>query len=434
LLALALLIGVTSLAPLLATAQPPSTAPYVQYIPVAPAPLGASDPYATSPFVGGGVSPTGWFPNGGMGLPMVSSMQDRVWLRGEYLQWWTAGMQTPPLVTTSPAGTPRLQAGVLGAPGTSVLFGDQEINGDSTSGIRIDGGFWFTPQSSWGIEGEIIALQSQGDGFTSTAANNQIVARPVFNILIPAETAQLIDFPGVANGSLSVSTGTEFKSYLINARAALMPTTMLPCDACQRPDRLDWIVGYRRMELDDSVGFSQSIQSLESTVPGTIAVQESFRTSNQFNGLQLGTIYQANFQRVWFESMLRVGIGSNTQTVNIAGNTTITEFGVSETFNGGLLAQRSNIGSYERNQFTMVPEAGVTFGFRLTRCLNATVGYSALYFPNVARAGDQIDRDLNPNLIPEEIVPFSGPLRPGFRFVESDYWAHGLNLGAELRF
>jgi len=37
-------------------------------------------------------------------------------------------------------------------------------------------------------------------------------------------------------------------------------------------------------------------------------------------------------------------------------------------------------------------------------------------------------------LIPPEAVPFSGPLRPAFSFVETDFWAYGLNAGIEARF
>jgi hypothetical protein len=36
--------------------------------------------------------------------------------RVEHLQWWSTGMNLPPLVTMSPPGTPVNQAGVLGAP------------------------------------------------------------------------------------------------------------------------------------------------------------------------------------------------------------------------------------------------------------------------------------------------------------------------------
>ena len=81
----------------------------------------------------------------------------------------------------------------------------------------------------------------------------------------------------------------------------------------------------------------------------------------------------------------------------------------------------------------MVPELGLNFGFRLTRCLQGTIGYTIIYFPNVLRASRQIDIDVNPQLIPPEAV-VSGPLRPRFRAIEDDYWAQGLNFGLEFSF
>jgi hypothetical protein len=99
-----------------------------------------------------------------------------------------------------------------------------------------------------------------------------------------------------------------------------------------------------------------------------------------------------------------------------------------------VLTQRTNIGDYQRDQFTMIPEIGLTLGVRVTDRLRATFGYTVLYFPSVVRPGDQIDTDVNPNLIPPETVPFTGALRPRFRYIESDYWAQGINLGAEFQF
>src|SRR5262245_8106792 len=56
-----------------------------------------------------------------------------VWASAEYLLWWTKGDRLPPLLTTSPVGTPLANAGVLGRPGTSVLFGDERVNDDARS-------------------------------------------------------------------------------------------------------------------------------------------------------------------------------------------------------------------------------------------------------------------------------------------------------------
>src|SRR5262245_48917534 len=59
------------------------------------------------------------------------------WIRADYLGWWLTGSRLPLLVTSSPPGTPRSQAGVIGAPGTQVLFGNETVNDDFRSGVRI---------------------------------------------------------------------------------------------------------------------------------------------------------------------------------------------------------------------------------------------------------------------------------------------------------
>src|SRR5262245_36483289 len=51
------------------------------------------------------------------------------WAEVDLLAWSVKGDRLPPLVTTSPAGTPFAQAGVLGLSTTSVLFGDSSVNG-----------------------------------------------------------------------------------------------------------------------------------------------------------------------------------------------------------------------------------------------------------------------------------------------------------------
>src|SRR5262249_12281711 len=58
---------------------------------------------------------------------------NRFWFRGEYLLWWIKESPVPALVTTSPPGTPRSLAGVLGAPGTSILF-DGDENSERSGG------------------------------------------------------------------------------------------------------------------------------------------------------------------------------------------------------------------------------------------------------------------------------------------------------------
>src|SRR5882757_945505 len=56
--------------------------------------------------------------------PAAPADAGQFWAEMEYLAWSVKGDRLPPLVTTSPAGTPQAQAGILGPPSTTVLFGD----------------------------------------------------------------------------------------------------------------------------------------------------------------------------------------------------------------------------------------------------------------------------------------------------------------------
>ncbi len=75
-----------------------------------------------------------------------------------------------------------------------------------------------------------------------------------------------------------------------------------------------------------------------------------------------------------------VGIGNTHQTVTIRGNTIATQNGASTTFNNGILTQRTNIGTYDRDEFTMIPELGLTLGYQFTRNVRLTAGYSLIYW------------------------------------------------------
>src|SRR5262245_60300083 len=77
----------------------------------------------------------------------------RFGVSGEGLLWWLQGMHLPPLVTTSPAGTPPERAGVLQEPGTRVLFGDERADEEGHFGGRITFSLWLDEACPLGVEG-----------------------------------------------------------------------------------------------------------------------------------------------------------------------------------------------------------------------------------------------------------------------------------------
>jgi hypothetical protein len=412
---------------LVGKAQPPSTAPYIQYAPAQAGYTGGADPYATTTAPYG----PGWFGTNGIVMPVMNQVQDRAWWRVEYLIWWTEGMDLPPLVTTSPLGTPQNEAGRLGFADTTVRFGNQDINTGSTGGLRGRSGYWFTDDHRFGIESEFFRLRNQHDGFSAAGDGDPILARPYFNIVTGDEDAQLISYPGFAAGDVRIKSKNKLESYMFSGRFATVPAPNWQTNPGEQTSRADWIIGYRRLKLEDNVHISDNV-TLTGPPVTDIATVEHFATKNKFDGVQLGFVYQRDFQRARLESRMRVALGNNKQTVNIGGTNTITVGGLTTVTDGGLLAQATNSGNFTRNEFTMIPELGATLGIRITDRIHGTVGYTVLYYPNVVRAGDQIDTDVNPTLIGGG--PLVGAPRPRFRFIDNDFWAHGLNLGAEVRF
>jgi len=140
---------------------------------------------------------------------------------------------------------------------------------------------------------------------------------------------------------------------------------------------------------------------------------------------------------VTFDFLAEIVMGEMQQNINISGATNVLRPNGSTTvFKGGLLALRSNIGSHDRDELAFVPEIGFKTGLQLTRRLKACIGYSFLWVSTVARAGEQIDPVVNITQFP--ILSGNGPLvgraRPALKFAETDFWAHGLNVGLELTY
>ncbi len=402
-----------------------------------PVPLPSSDPYAIQP--NGYFSPIQPLAPIRDGFRVIANpvpYRGRMFLRGEYLGWFMDPMKTPSLVTTSPVGTPQNQSAFIGGANTSTLFGG-DLNDDFRSGVRLQGGWYVDPTRYWAIGGDYYQLFGDGDSFSADSSSNAILGRPFFDIVGGRETAQLVSYPALVTGGVNINTDTQLRSFGIHIQADALNQPGAACQmasSCAREPRLDLILGYRYVGLDDDIHITENLRSLTNAAQGTINLNESFETENDFQGFEIGAVREIPLGRFWFETVTKVALGTNAQKVRINGSTQLVEAGVPATFPGGLLAQRSNIGTYERDEFAVVPELGATLGFHVTPRFSLTVGYTFVYFSNVVRAGDQIDTDLNPGLIPIEDNPLTGPLRPQFVFRQTDFFAQGITVGGDFRF
>jgi hypothetical protein len=338
------------------------------------------------------------------------------WVRAEALLWWTKSAGIPPLLTTSPDNTPQAQAGVLGQPGTVVLVGDQELNGDFRAGGRIAVGTWLDACDNVGLEFVYLGLGQSTQRFDRSSTGSPILARPFFDVDRGVENSRLLAYPNVVQGDFSCSATNSFQ-----AAEALLRWAIVRCPGY----RIELLGGYRFQRLTDALDIADSSNT---AAPGaTIQVFDQFHTRNDFHGGELGIAGAWHRCRWSLEGTAKLALGNTHSQIDIDGSTTT----AAGTFAGGMLALPSNMGRYGADQFSVVPEIGATLGYDLTCRLRMTAGYTFIYWNHVSRPGDQID----PNLSPSQFPPTTQTAtRPAFERRTTDFWAQGINLGLDYRF
>jgi hypothetical protein len=360
-----------------------------------------------------------------------------VWLIGEYLYWGVQGAKVPPLLTSSPPGTPVTSAGVLGAPGTRVIFGGGDINDDFRSGFRVRAGVWLDEDQNHGIDVSFFLLEGLGNGGTVGAQDGSVISgRPFVDATTGLNNAELVSFPGILNGTASVDTGSGSfwgVDALWRHKLCCGHFGMAGCED-NGYFRVDLLSGFRYFRYDDHVTITEDLSPLNPAIfPGTrILISDRFQARNAFVGgaLGLGTDLQWNRFSVWARG--RVNLGYTQREVSIQGQTEVQQPGFAPLVRqGGLLALTSNIGDYKSSRFTVLPEGDITLGYQVADFCRLLVGYSVIYWPGVAFAGEQIDTVVNPNLIPSKAggAQAAGPARPRFDFQSGDLFVHGLTAG-----
>ncbi len=360
-----------------------------------------------------------------------------VWVAADYLGWWTKGAPMPPLVTLGDPASAN--PGALGDPGTRVLFGGSDIGTSMLSGVRLRAGASLTDNLS--IEAGGFLLQNRTAGFSvqSDATGSPLIARPVTLATSGNQGSYVDSFPGLATGGINV----DFKSSFYGAEANA--ARRLPQFA--GPLQVDLLAGVRYLHLDEQLRIDDNFAAL---VPGFLTFLgnpadppsgltdfDEFRTANDFLGAQIGARGKLTVQNWELGATGKLALGATYQTVGIEGATTlITPGAANVTAPGGVLAQTTNIGKYHATSFTVVPELELSAGYQILPGLTIRAGYDLIYLSNVVRAGNQIDRAVNPGLVPSDqnFGAPGGPARPAFNLSQTDFWAQGFTLGLQRRF
>ena len=420
-----------------------------------------------------------------------------MYFHGEYLLWRLKGMNTPPLVVqfenvdsnvnvgTDDDGNGAVDDNAAVGP-FSIIFGGNETLDDERNGGRFTWGLWLDDYGQWGIGADFLFLEDLEESFTAGTFDGQIpaagsfIGRPFFNTGViggvlggRGPAVEDVD-TNALDGTVTVDIESEFRSAGFRLRHNLCCRPS--CDTCcgdgvccgsgigcgtavgeplgllrglrtllhKGTRHSDVFGGFRWYSLDENLTVTEDLQTQAAPI-SQIDVIDSFGTENDFLGGEIGYETDWKYRRWSLNFLSKIAIGNTRQRARNTGVTFVDGTEVNPPNNtGGLLVQNTvlasgavvgNAGTFERDEFTMIPELGLTLGYDLTRRLKLTAGYTVLYWGNVLRPGDQIDIDVNGNLIPRDGGPPAGTVvggdAPRFEFNQTDVWAQGLNLGAE---
>jgi len=376
----------------------------------------------------------------------------RWWGGAEYLLWWTKSAPLPaPMVTSASAADPAL--GALGGATTRVVIGEENLAFNARSGGRFTLGRWLGDDELFGAEANFFFLGSATVERSASVngVSQQVISVPFFDLTpgglfgaphqengfvigAPVGTVSNKGFAGIANLSMTNQLlGAEANGLFNLVRAGGW--------------RLDMLGGFRYVCFREQLQFDTSSPTIVPPTPG-----EFFLTTDRFDGLtnfyggQLGARATWDFGRLSLAATGKVALGVMHQQLDINGALTTNDFntpfgtGPGRTFPGGYFALPSNIGTYQRNAFGVVPEAGLNLTYHLTPGLACTVGYTFMYLNSVVRPGEDINRNVNGGqsaLYSYTATPpglQGGPAQPTPLFRTADFWAQGLNFGIEFRF
>lgn len=200
--------------------------------------------------------------------------------------------------------------------------------------------------------------------------------------------------PAAAGGGTLASAD----SFLWGADADLVVNTLSP---------VDLIAGFRYLDLKEDLNITTGAAAGGGTF-------DHFYGRNEFYGGQLGARACYRWSVFTFQIEGLLGLGDNHESLLVAGTTTTAAGAIT---GGGTFATAANIGSLNRDEFSVLVDTEGKIGIDIANGVQAYVGYTFLYLSNAVRPFNQVTTAAGP-------VPFAS----------SYFWAQGLSVGLNVRY
>jgi hypothetical protein len=331
----------------------------------------------------------------------------KYWLDVDYARMWISDVALPPLITSSASGVPLGFAGVLGQSTTATRVGGYSLSPNPSSGLFFSAGSWVNSLEDRGLEINGLFWFGSTRSFTAFAdgsPNSITLARPVIDAGTGRPAAFYTGFAGILAGASSASVGTDLWGVDANCLGRCSISEAIS---------LTLLGGLRTLSFDQAVVTQDTSIPLGATTipvanavvvsnPNLARITDSFDATNRFFGGQVGFRTNIDTGRLGLGFGFKIALGSTFQTLDINGRSeAVTPGGqVFASVPGGLLANSANIGRYEHNAFSVVPNIDLRVSYRLCDNLHAFFSYDYLLWNHVLTPAPQISRTVNGGNVP----------------------------------
>jgi hypothetical protein len=376
--------------------------------------------------------------SGNAGLAALAlELKPTVWVDAQFLLYWLKNNNVNvPLIQSQrlPLDLARsFEAGGINDPNSFTLFGNEEVENNPFPGGRLFFGFGLDQNVTLGAEIGGFWLPRQVETF-NIASNAQGV--PSIGLVARFQPGGIAGSGGESGGAFA---GPFAGSFLQGRAEAISATQLWGAEAngliklfSWKFCRVDGIAGFRYLGMNDLLSLNAA-----TTGGGDGEIYDRFSTENHFYGGQLGARFTCGLDKLNLAFTVKEALGAQQELLDINGNSVLPSFaGGGASNQGGFYTATSNMGRTTTTRFGSVTDLNLNLNVGLTKNLTVSAGYNFLYWNRVMRSGQQIDRVLNANLNPAfgAGTDRSGPRSPTRLNAEDDFWAHGLNLGFQLKF
>jgi hypothetical protein len=348
--------------------------------------------------------------------PIEEPPGPRFWVAMDYILLRARGDDVPPVLVITdrrPGANPR-----------EVFASDGEVNHGPHNGFRIGAGYWITMPYLLGVEANYMWLNQEEDESLFSAPVGRILSRPFIDARTGRPTLfQLSTADGTTAGLGRLTTTFDSDSLDLNVLRRATPFM---------GNEMHWIMGFRYWGLRESLAIETTSRSAAPVFESSTF--DEFETLNRFFGAQVGARIFFDFGRLSVTLTNKLAVGALYQEVEVAGGSSFVTATAREDRPGGFLALSSNSGEHSRTTMSALNNLNLNVGYRISENVTLGLGYNLFLVMNVVRPGAQIDPVVNPSLLPFSGATQTGPSRPGFDFVERQFWMHGINVGLTVRF